>query len=298
MVLGIIFILLAGSGYIFFSQFSSNLQTQLTLRQINKNNLEGDLSREKKTKRQAGAWLPLTTRFKEWERRVPFSLNNLRRRLITAGEPMGTLEFLFLKILAMALASGGAFILLNKDFSPQLILMVSLAIGLFLPEFWLKGKIKKRQANIKRDLPNVIDLLNLCVGAGLDFMLAVHRVVKDIKPCELTRELADVYHQTRLGKSRREAMQNFAWRIDTPETYSFVRALLQADRMGSPISEAMNLQAEEMRFRRFQQGEAMALKAPIKLLFPLFVFILPVVLIIVAGPILLQFIRGGLSVSF
>ena len=123
-------------------------------------------------------------------------------------------------------------------------------------------------------------------------MLAVNRVVRDLKPCDLTAELSEVYRETQVGKSRREALKNFAWRLDMPEVHSFVRTLVQADRMGSPMAEGLNLQAEEMRVRRFQNGESMALKAPIKLLFPLFAFILPVVLIIVGGPIILQFVKG------
>ena len=101
-----------------------------------------------------------------------------------------------------------------------------------------------------------------------------------------------------MGKTRREALKNFAWRVDMPEVHSFVRTLVQADRMGSPMAQAMNMQAEEIRVRRFQNGEAMALKAPIKLLLPLFVFILPVVLIIIGGPIMLQFTRGSFTLGF
>ena len=97
-----------------------------------------------------------------------------------------------------------------------------------------------------------------------------------------------------MGSSRREALKSFSTRINSPEIISFVRILLQADRMGSPIGECLKMQAEEIRIRRFQKGEEQALKAPVKLLAPLLMFIMPVVLIIVAGPILIQFTRGGL----
>ncbi|MDI6606737.1 MAG: type II secretion system F family protein, partial [Candidatus Omnitrophota bacterium] len=152
---------------------------------------------------------------------------------------------------------------------------------------------KKRQHRIRRDLPNVIDLLNLCVSGGLDFMLAVNTVTRELKPCQLTRELSEVYRQTQMGKTRREALKDLALRLDMPEIHSFVRSLIQADRMGTPLADVLNIQAEEIRTIRFQQGEAMALKAAIKLLFPLFAFILPVVLIIVGGPIILQFMKGA-----
>jgi len=101
-----------------------------------------------------------------------------------------------------------------------------------------------------------------------------------------------------MGETRRAALKNFGWRVDMHEVHSFVRTLVQADRMGTPMSEALNLQAEEIRVKRFQTGESMALKAPIKLLFPLFAFILPVVMIIVGGPIILQFVRGGIQFGF
>ena len=86
------------------------------------------------------------------------------------------------------------------------------------------------------------------------------------------------------------------YRMDNlPELSSFVRTLLQADRMGSPMEEALKIQAEEIRLRRYLRGEEAALKAPIKLLLPLFLFILPAVLVIVAGPIIIQFMKGGLG---
>jgi len=243
-------------------------------------------------------WLPLTAKFKEYAKKLP--KDKLYHRLIKAGSPMGMLEFYAFKILSctlvtvLALMFGGN--LLGGN--PLMLLIVAVGIGFFIPEIWLNGKINKRQFKIRRDLPNIIDLLTLCVNGGLDFMLAVNRVVRDMRRCELTAELEEVYRQTQMGKGRREALKNFAWRLDMPEIYSFVRTLVQADRMGSPVGEALKMQSEEIRVRRFQMGESMALKAPIKLLFPLFAFILPVVLVIVGGPIILQFSRGGFNFGF
>ncbi|MFH0762560.1 MAG: type II secretion system F family protein [Candidatus Omnitrophota bacterium] len=228
---------------------------------------------------------------------IPF-ISGLKRKLVKAGFPIGVIEFLAFKILSLIIIPVAAFILLGKNFSPLPLFTISLAAGFLLPEIWLSGRIKKRQHRIRRDLPNAIDLLNLCVSGGLDFMLAVNTITRELKPCEVTRELSEVYRQTQMGKTRRQALKDLALRLDMPEIHSFVRMLIQADRMGTPLADALNLQAEEMRVRRFQQGEAMALKAPIKLLFPLFVFILPVVLIIVGGPILLQFMRGGANFGF
>jgi tight adherence protein C len=241
-------------------------------------------------------WLPISKRFQDYEQRV--KAPTIRRRLIKAGSPVGILEFFAFKILTTALLPTIALILSGNAFPKVLVGSVSLAAGFFIPDVWLNRKIKIRQHSIRKDLPNIIDLLNLCVSGGLDFMLAVNRVVRDMRPCDLTQELAEVYRQTVVGKSRREALKHLGWRVDMAEVYSFVRTLVQADRMGSPLADALKIQSEEIRVRRFQRGEAMALKAPIKLLFPLFAFILPVVLILVGGPIILQFGRTNVGIGF
>jgi len=298
----IIVLFLAACIYLLILQFGSNIfgleKMRLPAQVFDNKKVELELSQDKYTVKPDNTWLPLTARFKDFERRIPFSTEGIRRRLIKAGLPMGVLEFLSFKVLAIIFVPALALIFLSGNLSKNLVLAVSLVAGFFIPEMWLNQKIAKRLHNIRRDLPNIIDLLNLCVSGGMDFMLAVNRVVKDLKPCDLTRELGEVYRETQVGKSRREAMKNFGWRVDMPEVHSFVRTLIQADRMGTPMSEALNVQSEEMRVRRFQHGESMALKAPIKLLFPLFAFILPVVMIIVGGPIILQFTRGGMNFGF
>lgn len=215
----------------------------------------------------------------------------LSGRLGMAGSPLSAIEFAILKVLCIVICIILSGIILGND--KILSIAVGSVCGFLLPECWLSMKIKRRHAEIRRDLPAVIDLLNLCVGSGLDFMLAVDRVVKNFKQCSLTWELSEVWRENRMGAARRDALQHLSHRVSLPELSSFVRTLLQADRMGAPMSEALKIQAEEIRLRRFLQGEEAALKAPIKLLFPLIIFILPAVLAIVAGPIILQFMQGG-----
>src|SRR3989338_999388 len=293
LTLGLYFLL-----YQFRAQIFGRDETHLPSQMFVRNKLEIELEQDRYTQKPDKSWLALTARFKDLERKLPIPTAGLKRKLVKAGLPMGILEFLTFMALSLTAVPVLSLIILGDKFPKDTILMVSLAIGFFIPQMWLNNQIKKRQHNIRKDLPNIIDLLNLCVGGVLDFMLAVNRVVKDLKPSDLTRELLEVYRETQMGKTRREALKNFAWRVDMPEVHSFVRTLVQADRMGTPMSEALNMQSEEMRIRRFQYGEEMALKAPIKLLFPLFAFILPVVLIIVGGPIVLQFVRGGMNFSF
>lgn len=218
--------------------------------------------------------------------------------LVMAGSSITIVEFIIFKILSIVIFFLIAGIIFRGSQNIFLMLVLFTAVGFFVPDIWLKIKIKKRHHQIRRDLPVVIDLLNLCVGAGLDFMLAVNRVVRDFRKCPLTDELSEVWRETQMGVSRREALQHLSRRVGMVELSSFVRTLLQADRMGSPMNEALRIQAEEIRMRRFLMAEEMALKAPIKLLFPLFFFILPAVLVIVAGPIFLQFMRGGVDLKF
>ena len=218
------------------------------------------------------------------------SFGKLKKKLIYAGKPMNIAQFLVFKLVMLFALPLGVYILLDPK---PVFLGVAFAAGLLFPDMWLNGKIKKRREEIVRDLPDIIDLLSICVGAGLDFMLAVRRVVREIQDSVIGGEFKIMLQEIQMGLSRREALKNLSARIDTPEVSSFVRALTQADRMGSPIREALKAQADELRIYRFQRGEEMALKAPIKLLFPLLVFILPVVLIIVAAPILIQFSQGG-----
>jgi len=303
MTLIIIILLVTTSIYLVIYQFGSKAfgldEARVSLKTFIRKERKGGVSIER-TGPSYKNWMPITSKLKGLEKKVPMPTSKIKRRLLKAGLHMGVMEFLAFKVLAILAIAVLGFIFLGEKFTNDIImsLLISVGVGFLAPELWLNTKIKKRQNNIRRDLPYIIDLLNLCVSGGLDFMLAVNRVVKDLKPCELTQELSELYRETQMGKSRRAALKNLAWRVDMPETHSFVRTLVQADRMGTPMAEALNLQSEEMRMRRFQTGEAMALKAPIKLLFPLFVFILPVVLIIVGGPIMLQFMQGGFNVGF
>lgn len=237
---------------------------------------------------------PLTVLTKNIEKVkfIPFA--KTKRNLISAGSIMSIPQFFAFKLLFTLGIPLIGFIFLKNSINP-LIILVLVAVGYSIMDMWLKRKVKKRQFEIAKDLPNLIDLLSLCVGGGLNFMVALVRITKDFKPSPLKNELEEMLHEGHIGKSKQESLRNFAYRVDMPEVYSFVRTMVQADKMGTPVQNALQIQAEEIRLSRFQRGEEQALKAPIKLLIPLMFFILPVVLIIVGGPILLQFLRGGIK---
>ncbi len=174
------------------------------------------------------------------------------------------------------------------------IISVVALIGFGLPDFFLNAKVKKRKYAIVRVLPETVDLLALCVGAGLDFMAAVRWIIDKVKVNPLIEELIMVLKEINVGKPRLEALRDMSKRLNISDVTSFVRALIQADRMGTPVEETFKILSEDSRMRRFHRGERQAMKAPIKMLMPLIFFILPVIMIIVAGPIIIRFITGGL----
>jgi tight adherence protein C len=171
-------------------------------------------------------------------------------------------------------------------------LMVLVLMGWFVPDFWLANRIHKRRMSISRDLPEVVDLLNLCIDAGLDFMSSLGRVVREFRQCPTTEELGLVVQEVRVGKRRRDALHAFAQRVQTTEARSFARTLRQADRMGTGLAEALVILSEDMRQAQYHWAERFAQQAPLKMLVPL-LFSLAAALIIVAGPIMIQFLQGG-----
>lgn len=212
------------------------------------------------------------------------------RDLMIGHVPITPEEFFLAKEVVIAALLVLTFPMIKEDMVTFWLLM-SFSVGYMAPEYWLKGKIRQVKAVITRELPDAIDLLGLCVNAGLDFMLALKWVVEKSPPSVMVNELNVLLQEINVGKTRRDALRDFAGKYDLPEVASFSRTLIQADKMGTSVSEALNRLSEDMRLARFRRGEQMAMKAPLKLLVPLLLFIFPVVGILVAGPIFLQFIE-------
>ena len=226
----------------------------------------------------------------------PMVKGDFRKRyvkdLATARWGITPEEFVLLKIILIV----GALFLTFPAIGPDAMfvwIMLSLAVGYVLPEFMLKSRIKKVKDRIVKELPDAIDLLALCVNAGLDFMLSLKWVVDKSPPSVMIDELNTVLQEINVGKTRREAIKDLSLRYELPDLSTFARTLIQADKMGTSMTEALNILAEDMRQARFRRGEQVALKAPMKMLIPLLLFIFPVVGILVAGPILLEFIQNN-----
>jgi len=177
------------------------------------------------------------------------------------------------------------------------ILVLAFIWGFLLLDFILNSKVNNRKRAIIRFLPETIELLGLCVGAGLDFMSAVSWVIDKVKMNPMIEELSIVLREIKVGKSRIEALRDLGKRLDIPDVRSFTRTLIQADRMGTPVEEAFKILSEDIRMRRFYNAERQARLAPIKMLIPLIFFILPVIFIIIGGPILVNFIVKGFPIS-
>jgi len=200
-------------------------------------------------------------------------------------------QFLGVKIFFMVIFPVVAYFLTGK-FSPFLIVFVLL--GYLLPDFYIKRKITAYKKTIAEILPETIDIIGLCIEAGLDFVTAVRWTIEKVTSNYFLQELGFTLEEINWGKPRVEALKDMSKRLGIPEVSSFVQTLVQAEKMGSPVAEAFAILSEDAREQRYYKGEEKALKAPIKMLFPLIFCILPVIGIIIGGPIILQFMKGGL----
>src|SRR3989338_6308547 len=226
----------------------------------------------------------------------PICQGPLRQRiakdLVMAHVNMTPEEFILLKEICIV----GLLFITYPSVSADMVMFwafIGFAGGYMIPEFWMKGKINKVKSIIVRELPDAIDLLGLCVNAGLDFMLSLKWVVEKSTPSAMIDELNTVLQEISVGKTRRDAIKDLALRYELPDLSTFARTLVQADKMGTSVTEALNILSEDMRIARYRRGEQLALKAPMKMLVPLLLFIFPVVAILVAGPILLDFMESN-----
>ena len=160
-----------------------------------------------------------------------------------------------------------------------------LLIGGAYPLIWLRDKINQRHHKIVRALPYNLDLLTLSVEAGLDFAAAIGKVVEKGRKGPMADEFAITLRELKLGKTREEALRNLAARVDLMTLSTFVNALIQADKMGTPLGKILRILSTQMRTERSQRAEKLANEAPVKMLFPLIVFIFPTVFIIIFAPI-------------
>jgi tight adherence protein C len=184
----------------------------------------------------------------------------------------------------------GLLFLITHNWPParQLITTIIFAVlGFFFPQLWLTSKIQKRQKEVRKAMPDALDLLTICVEAGLGFDAAMSKV-NEKWDNELSMSFGRVIREVQLGKLRREALRDMAERIGIPEMTSFTAAIIQSEVLGVSMAKVLRIQADQMRMKRRQRAEEEAHKAPIKMLLPLVGLIFPTILIVLMTPAILK----------
>lgn len=226
------------------------------------------------------------------------SLESARHSLELAGNPYNLTASQFWAVRAAAAIILGVLIaalmfVTNAAWTQRILYpIIAAALGFFLPVLWLSSQISRRKNSIIKSLPEALDLLTVCVEAGLGFDAAMKKVTEKWKD-DLAMAFGRVLQEISLGKLRREALRDTADRMDVPDVTSFVAAIIQADQLGVSIAKVLRIQSDQMRVRRRQRAEEKAHQAPIKMLFPMVFLIFPSLYLVLLGPAVLQVITGG-----
>lgn len=168
--------------------------------------------------------------------------------------------------------------------------VIAAVVAFFLPDRMLRSSRQARERLIVRTLPGAVDVLSLSVEAGLEFLIALERLVKRGIEGPLRDELTAVLNDIRLGTTRSDALRGMAARLEIPQVSSFVSTLVQADLLGASIGDVLKGQAQFLRTERFQRAEKAGGQATQKIIFPMLLFIFPAVLLVIVAPIALKFI--------
>jgi tight adherence protein C len=219
-----------------------------------------------------------------------------RRDLVAAGHRSeSSLQIYYgLKIVLAVVLLAGSLLLRERITANPVLRMVlpvgAALLGYGLPSFLLQRRITRRQETLRLSMPDALDLMVISVEAGMGLDQAIQNVSKElaITHRELSEELALVTLEMRAGKRRADALRNLADRTDEPELRKLVAILIQSDRFGTGVGESLRTHSDFMRVRRRQDAEERAGKVGVKLVFPIFFFILPSMLVVAAGPGLLQ----------
>jgi len=178
-------------------------------------------------------------------------------------------------------------------FQRLLIIVIAFVLGYMLPSVWLGSKISARQTSVIKALPDALDLLTICVEAGLGFDAAMSKVAEKWDN-ELSQAFSRTVQEMQLGKLRREALRNMSNSMDVPDMTTFVAAIIQADTLGVSMAKVMRIQSDTMRMKRRQRAEEKARQAPVKMMFPLVFFIFPTILIVLLGPAIIKIKNIGI----
>jgi tight adherence protein C len=214
-------------------------------------------------------------------------VKGIEKSLVMAGEPTTVAGFLTGAAMAEGvlilfgltiISSGGGFGGTNT-----MILGGLAVIGAIGPKVWLNNRVRFRQKQILKSLPDAFDLITTCVEAGLGLEAALGRVAEKVEG-PFGEELNIMLHEVSLGRLRREAMKDLGERVGLPDLTTFINAVIQAESMGTSIAAVLRVQADQMRTKRRQRAEQQAQAAPIKMMFPLVLCIFPCMFLVILGP--------------
>lgn len=216
-------------------------------------------------------------------------------KLELAGNPgrIDAATFLATRFVGAVLFGGGLLMisLLSTSKWPlgRTVLVVGLftVIGFFFPQLWLQSRINSRQNEVRKALPDALDLLTICVEAGLGFDAAMSKVAEKWEN-ELSLMFGRTIREVQLGKTQREALRDMADRIGLPELTSFVAAVIQSQILGVSLAKVLRIQSDQMRMKRRQFAEELAHKAPVKMIIPMALLTFPSIMIILMAPAAFQ----------
>ncbi len=230
------------------------------------------------------------------------ALSNIRKNLLRAGylKRNAIVIFYGIKTLLAIIMSACFFllkILVIKAMSPFNFMtysILSALLGFYLPNLWIQIVIRKRKRKILEGFPDALDLMVVCVESGMGLDSALLRAGKEmeIRNKLISEEFKILNLELRAGKSRRDALRNLATRIDLEDVKNLVSLLIQTDRFGTSIAKALRVYSDSMRSKRFQRADELANKLPVKLVFPLILFIFPSLFVTLLGPAMIKIYRS------
>jgi tight adherence protein C len=232
------------------------------------------------------------------------ALEDTNKKLELAGNPIRMDASTFLASRFVVAALFGGFLTMIFIVSPRtwglgaiiLVVLLFTILGFAFPQLWLQSKINGRQKEIRKAMPDALDLLTICVEAGLGFDAAMSKVAEKWEN-QLSLAFSRAIREVQLGKTRREALRDMAERIGLGEMTSFVAAVIQSEMLGVSLAKVLRIQSDQMRMKRRQRAEEEAHKAPIKMLLPMGLLIFPsimIILLVPAGFRIMRTFNGGL----
>ncbi len=220
--------------------------------------------------------------------RSPEEVSVIQKRLIRAGYRKDSSVNLFYASKVLVPISLAFLVTVTGvyDYGPFFVYALALGLGFLAPDFWLGNRIKARQLNLRLGLPQALDLLVICIEAGLSIDQATVRVADELQISEpvISDELGLVNLEQRAGRPRSDAWRNMAERTDVDSVRAMVSVLIQADQFGTSVAKTLRVYSDTLRTQRRQQAEEQAAKTTVKLVFPLVLFIFPSLFVVALGP--------------